>query len=183
MTIRYLILSALLLTSLTSSAYAEVVAPGTRVRITTYERDLCESVGTVVSSDEEDVVLEMDLDGSRLRIPWYDIQRFQISEGSVRGTAYGAVAGLALGSIVGLLASSSSHVYYDEYGEPDLRFEDGSASGLIGGALVGAALGAVIGSAVRVETWKAVPWISRLDRREFGMGVRLSWDTEPERAR
>ncbi|HVR70645.1 MAG TPA: hypothetical protein VMT87_07340 [Vicinamibacteria bacterium] len=137
-----------------ASAASLLVAEGARVRL------LAPSVvdglfkGTVLSSDADVLVVEMDRH-VRVRVPRSAITRVEVGEERRRRTWHGLIIGaVVLGALGGTADVPEDCARLRTQGSACF---DSRGDAVAGGILVGAALGAFVGHRMQSETWRPVP--------------------------
>jgi hypothetical protein len=133
-------------------AFAEGLAPGTRVRVTLIERQDAPLVGTLLALPPAALEIRVEPDSSARTILRPDIARLEVSGGmrsrAARGAVRGAIIVGGLGALGGFILGSM------------IRVEDSPETfagiGAAGGVLLGAGLGAITTEG-RYERWRRVP--------------------------
>ena len=129
----------------TSTATAQVLTPGQRIRVTAPEYQSERLVGELLRLDQDSLVLESD--GERQALSRPVVTLVETFGGRHGHTGYGAlIGGLLLGGAAGLAWQQNPQ---------DCRDSDAAICTVILGAavLVGAGLGALIGMAIRHDDW------------------------------
>jgi hypothetical protein len=140
------LLVGLLILSLPGVAPAqesEMMAIGSRVRVTLPDAGAQPLVGQVVALERDAVVVVSEGGRSQTRVPVTPATAFEVSKGRRSQAARGALLGGAVGAMPGLLMTFGD--YNTDKGNP--------AAISLAGAAAGAGLGSLIGLALKSEEW------------------------------
>ena len=140
------LLAGLLLLALPSAARAQqsdLLAIGSRVRVTSPEAAAQPLVGRIVALEPDAVVVLAEGDHSQTRVPVTSSTSLEVSGGRKSQAARGAMLGAAIGALPGVLMTFGD--YNTDKGNP--------AAISLAGATAGAALGSLIGLALKSEQW------------------------------
>jgi hypothetical protein len=180
--------AALLLTGLSTELFAQTIVSvpaGSRVRLSVEQEGrpgaLVRSVGTLISTDDESVVVRTGTDAEPRTFSAASLQKFEVSMGRRSRTGRGALIGA-----VGLGTVSAVQSYIEESRCEPHPFDMGTLGGcgspggmaVLGfavGAVIGAGAGALIGSFVRADRWMPVSLGVRSALVPAGEGVALSF--------
>ena len=141
------LLAALVLLSLPSAARAQqsdLLAIGSRVRVTSPESGAQPLVGRIVALEPNAVVVIGEGSPAPTRVPVAPPTSFEVSGGRKSQAARGAMLGAAVGALPGVLMTFGD--YNTDKGNP--------AAISLAGAAAGAALGSLIGLALKSEQWR-----------------------------
>ena len=162
-----------------ASAEASVTAAvGDRVRVSRFGGK--PRAGRVVALPADSLVVEW-LNGSRERVPMFEVSALEISRGRRRYLIGGTAGGLAVGAGVGLLLRNirEQDLGYDAFGSRPREKRDLFPIAMAGGTVLGAILGAM-----GTERWLSAPvaapgtrigFLMPSQRGGIGLGVSGSW--------
>jgi hypothetical protein len=150
---------------------SDVVAVGSRVRVSTPEAGPVPLIGGVVGLEPDAIVVQGEGSQAPRRIPLGPTTSVEISGGRRSKAGRGAVLGAAVGAMPGLLMT------FGDYNS-DPTYSPGAVAAV--GAAAGAALGAAVGCALKSERWlpAEVPSVTAGVvplRGGVGFSMRVAW--------
>jgi hypothetical protein len=140
------------------------VAPGTRIRVSSSDRQLKDIIGVVAAHRGDSLVVRRNRRGDTLALNIREITRLQVSARRPHGWAgagIGLVGGAVLGAVIG-------HAEGDDPPEPCSDIEcwfvsldhytasEKAAAGAFFGGLIGAITGGIVGHYVQTDRWRTI---------------------------